>query len=141
MKLDGGSLAESTPLQEPNLALIFGCARSGTSILGEVFAASEEVSYVFEASYVWERAGLGENDSHRLTELHARPEIAESIRSWFPRTAERTPLVVEKCPRNTLRVPFLRSIFLKLGLSTLCATGATLPVRSCPASAGKAGCT
>ena len=116
MKLDGGSLAESTPLQEPNLALIFGCARSGTSILGEVFAASEEVSYAFEASHVWERAGLGENDSHRLTELHARPEIAESIRSWFLEQQNGRPLVVEKCPRNTLRVPFLRSIFPEVRL-------------------------
>jgi len=61
------------------LALIFGCARSGTSILGEVFAASDEVSYIFEAHRVWERAGLGENDSHRLIDRHARPEIT----AWY----------------------------------------------------------
>ena len=35
-----------------NLAFVVGCARSGTSILGELIASHPEVNYVFEAHSV-----------------------------------------------------------------------------------------
>ncbi len=58
-----------------NIALIVGCARSGTSILGELIASHPEVKYIFEAHHIWEIAGLGENESHCLLKEHATPDV------------------------------------------------------------------
>jgi protein-tyrosine sulfotransferase len=99
-------------MSEPiNIALIIGCARSGTSILGELIASHPEVKYVFEAHDVWELAGQGAYDSHRLVAEHATPEIRKRIREWFRKRQGSATLVVEKTPRNVLRVPFIRAIF------------------------------
>jgi sulfotransferase family protein len=94
-----------------NLALIVGCARSGTSILGELAASHPEVTYVFEAHAAWALAGLGENESHRLTEKHAAAGAAGRIRDWFDAERASRLWLVEKNPRNTLRIPFLRAVF------------------------------
>lgn len=92
------------------IALIIGCARSGTSILGELIAAHEDVNYIFEAHEVWERGGQGHDESHRLTEEHATRKVTKKIRKWFEKQDDGR-LIVEKCPRNTLRVPYIRAIF------------------------------
>lgn len=93
-----------------NIALVFGCARSGTSILGELIAAHPQVNYVFEAHALWDQAGTGANESHRLTAAHATPELRERIRRWFEDALGTAAIVVEKNPRNALRVPFLRAV-------------------------------
>lgn len=92
------------------IGLIIGCARSGTSILGELIAAHPDVKYIYEAHPVWEIGGAGANESHRLTAAHATPEVVREIREWFERESG-GKMVVEKCPRNALRVPFIRAIF------------------------------
>jgi hypothetical protein len=65
------------------MGLIIGCPRSGTSILGELVAAHPQVTYVFEAKDVWEQAGIGENESHRLDARQATPKVVSKIRKWF----------------------------------------------------------
>jgi hypothetical protein len=90
---------------------IIGCARSGTSILGELIASHPEVKYIFEASHIWELGGLGENESHRLTAQAATPQVKEQIRAWFEIQAGDANIVVEKNPRNSLRVPYVKEIF------------------------------
>lgn len=92
-------------------AFLIGVARSGTSILGELIAHHPDVFYIFEASKVWELAGHGEHNSHRLTEAHATPEVAAQIRTWFEQYGISKRILVEKCPRNTLRIPYVRAIF------------------------------
>jgi len=94
-----------------NIALILGCARSGTSILGELIAAHPNVKYKHEAHEVWNKAGLGENESHRLTAQHATPEVKRQIRRRFEKEQGEALLFVEKCPRSVLRVPFIRQVF------------------------------
>ena len=94
-----------------NIALVIGCARSGTSILGELIAAHPDVRYVFEAHHLWELGGPGVNDSHRLTERHATLRVRQKIRKWLEAERGSASLVVEKNPRNTLRVPFVRAVF------------------------------
>lgn len=101
-----------------NIGLVVGCARSGTSILGEIVAAHPDVAYFYEAHEAWEIGGAGANGSHRLTERHATPEVVAGVRRWFEselarrETGAGRPLfAVEKCPRNALRVPYLRAIF------------------------------
>jgi len=93
------------------IALLVGCARSGTSILGEAIAAHPAVKYIFEPHDVWEQAGLGENGSHRLTATDATPAVSQRIRSWFAAQQGTARLVVDKTPRNALRVPFVRVVF------------------------------
>jgi len=90
---------------------VLGCARSGTSILGELIAAHPDVAYVFEPHELWEAAGSGPEGSHRLTEAQATTELRTRIRAWFADRRSQKRLVVEKTPRNVLRVPFLRAVF------------------------------
>ncbi len=95
-----------------NIALIVGCARSGTNILGELIATHPDVLYIFEAHEVWEMGGHGVNESHRLTAEHATEAVREKVRGWFEeRGRSHHGLMVEKCPRNILRIPYIRSIF------------------------------
>ncbi len=94
-----------------DIAFVIGCARSGTSILGELLAAHPSVNYIFEAHEVWELAGPGINRSHRLLAHHAGAEVRAQIRAWFESHQNGATLVVEKNPRNVLRIPFLREIF------------------------------
>lgn len=93
------------------MAFIIGIARSGTSILGELLASHRHVSYVFEAHHVWELGGVGSGESHRLTEEHATPRVKQEIRDWFARQGAQGRVLLEKNPRNTLRVPYVRAIF------------------------------
>jgi len=94
-----------------NIALIIGCARSGTSILGELLSSHPDVRYIFEAHNIWEIAGPGENNSHRLTQGHATPCVIKSVRKWFLSQQGSARLLVEKNPRNILRVPYIKKIF------------------------------
>lgn len=94
-----------------NIALVIGCARSGTSILGELVASHPEVKYIFEAHDVWELGGMGINGSHRLVAEHATAEVRGRIREWFSKRKGGATLIVEKTPRNILRVPFIRAVF------------------------------
>lgn len=94
-------------------ALLFGCARSGTSILGELIASHPDVAYLFEASHLWEAAATNADGSHRLTAAHATDRPRIQLRREFHTLldARNGGLLVEKCPRNALRVPFLREVF------------------------------
>jgi hypothetical protein len=92
-------------------AFVVGCARSGTSILGELIGAHPGVRYLFEAHTVWELGGDGEEGSHRLTERHATADVAARIRAWFEEQRGGRGLVVEKNPRNVLRIPYVAAIF------------------------------
>jgi hypothetical protein len=95
----------------PRIAFVVGCARSGTSILGELIAAHPDVAYVFEPHELWESVGTGPGGSHRLTKANATPAVRTRIRAWFADQRGDKRLIVEKTPRNVLRVPFLRAVF------------------------------
>lgn len=97
--------------KDMNLVLLVGCARSGTSILGELIASHPAVKYIFEAHHIWELGGLGTNDSHRLTADHALPPIKKEVRDWFEAQSPGAATLVEKNPRNILRIPYVHEIF------------------------------
>lgn len=99
------------------MAFVIGCARSGTSILGELLAAHPEVEYLFEANKIWSCAGQRSDGSHRLLADAANPGVCRQLQREIRRRMRReAALVVEKCPRNTLRIPFLRQAFPKAKL-------------------------
>lgn len=102
---------EDAPLR---VALVFGCPRSGTSILGELIAFHPGTLYSFEARKIWEAKDIPEGDSHRLTEAQATPAAIKRIRSVFREQIEASTnpniIAVEKSPRSTARIPFLRTV-------------------------------
>jgi hypothetical protein len=94
----------------PSVAFVTGCARSGTSILGELIGAHPDVEYRHEAHGVWKLAPPSPDGAHRLSTGDAVPEIVRRVRKRFrPRTAAR--LVIEKNPRTMVRIPFIHAVF------------------------------
>ncbi len=92
-------------------AFIAGCARSGTSILGEAIAAHPRVTYLYEASAMWDAACPVRPD-HRLDRGDAGPEVRARMRADLGALlAEGRDVLVEKNPKHTLRIPFLDAVF------------------------------
>ena len=119
-----------------NIGLIVGCARSGTSIFGEAVAAHPAVKYVFEPHEIWEQAGHGENESHRLTAAHAVPKVRAGIRAWFRTQGRGEAFVLDKTPRNVLRIPFLRAVFPKAKIIHLIRDGRDVACSLMPGMGG-----
>lgn len=105
-----GLVAEPGP-GSLDIAFIVGVARSGTSILGELVAAHPEVKYIFESYVPWRIVGRGVNGSDRFTADQATPMVRSFIRWWFRWRKGSARILVEKNPRNILRIPFLRAVF------------------------------
>jgi hypothetical protein len=96
--------------ERSSVAFVTGCARSGTSILGELIGAHPDVEYRHEAHGVWKLAGPSSDGSHRLGAADATPEVVRRVRKRFrARTAVR--LVIEKNPRTMVRIPFIHAVF------------------------------
>ena len=133
MTLPGPAADPSNAKMKQNVGLIIGCARSGTSILGELAAAHPGVRYIFEPHRIWELGGDGAEGSHRLTAEQATPEVRAQIRTWFDGQLGDAQMVVDKTPRNALRVPFVRAVsFAEVKFVRSCGTGATWQARCCP---------
>ena len=115
-------MAEVSPLPDDVLELgqslvgrptfLLGCARSGTSILGETIAAHPRVAYLFEASQIWNRL-VPETADHRLTAEAATTDIAPAIYRALAdaRSGLSGELLVEKNPKHVIRIPFLDALF------------------------------
>lgn len=105
-----GSAGVKLPVERPNF--IIGCARSGTSILGEAIAAHPRVAYLFEASDLW-NAALAEHDDDRLLAEDATDAARSEARRRFEDAVAASPgdVLVEKNPKHVLRIPFLDAVF------------------------------
>ncbi|MEE9466070.1 MAG: sulfotransferase [Candidatus Neomarinimicrobiota bacterium] len=121
-------------------AFIIGIARSGTSILGELLCAHPQVTYLYEAYKLWEFGGAGPNGSHRLTAEHATPKVTATIRGeiqeWFRLNGTPGNVLVEKCPRNVLRVPYLHAIFPEGGIIHIVRDGRDVACSMVPGCGG-----
>jgi len=101
-------------------------------------AAHPDVKYIFEAHEIWEWGGLGENESHRLTARHATSEVKAKIRQWFAeQQGDHTGLLVEKNPRNVLRVPYVRAIFPEAKIIHVVRDGRDVACSMVPGCGGK----
>lgn len=103
----------------PKPVFLIGCARSGTSILGEALAEHPRIAYLFEASRIWNELVPGRPD-HRLTAADADPDVARAIyqalseaQRAVSETRGRGPpdVLLEKNPKHVLRIPFLDALF------------------------------
>lgn len=102
---------KTTDPEQTAIAFIVGCARSGTSILGEMIASHPQIHYLFEAHDAWKLAGSNDDDSDRLTADDVPQEMQQRIKRWFAQHRRDDTLLVEKNPRSVLRIPLIRSIF------------------------------
>jgi len=89
------------------VAFITGCPRSGTSILGQVVGAHPDIEYVFELL----RWGTSPFGGHRLDARHATPLVAERLRHEVEKLRQGKPVVLEKNPRHSIQIPFLRAVW------------------------------
>lgn len=91
---------------------LLGCARSGTSILGEAIAAHPNVAYLFEVSAIWNTL-VPEKNHHRLTADTVTTGVASQIYKALAdaRRELSGDLLLEKNPKHVIRIPFLDALF------------------------------
>lgn len=116
----------------PRPVFLVGCARSGTSILGEAIAAHPRVAYLFEASSIWNEL-VPRRPDHRLTEADVGADVGVDLARGIygalaaardailaaaasgkrPRDAEvaAPDVLLEKNPKHVIRIPFLAALF------------------------------
>jgi len=119
------ALAPRTCLRRP--LFIVAAPRSGSTLLFETLAASEQIATVGgEAHWLIEsidalRPGAPGVDSNRLRASHLTPPIAQNIKTQLlerlvDKHGRSLPSgsalrILEKTPKNSLRIPFLHEIF------------------------------
>lgn len=91
---------------------IIGPARSGTTLLGNLFKSFESIHYEEEPNIVW-RYGNAKNDNDKLTRNNANMIAKRTIPAYFERRLEKSgkSILVEKTPANCLRIEFVRELF------------------------------
>ena len=94
---------------------IIGAPRSGTSMLYAILRASSQLAHwPGEAHEVWEadhHPALRDWDSNALTAADADPVTTARIRRSFFLVTGSGKRLIDKTPRNALRIPFIESVF------------------------------
>jgi hypothetical protein len=115
------------PFDRP--VFIVAAPRSGSTLLFETLASGQSVWTIGGESHrVFEgipalQVGLSGHDSNRLTEVNASRQVITQLRSRFLNrlvssnnvpywpTSENRVRLLEKTPKNALRIPFLDTVF------------------------------
>jgi hypothetical protein len=92
--------------------MIIGAPRSGTSILGRVLDQHPSISTWVEPYYIWDHHFRNAHDDE-LTADQATDDVRFWIRRAFTKylKVRRVEKVVDKSPRNCLKLPFIQKIF------------------------------
>jgi len=95
-----------------SFVFIIGSPRSGTTILGEILDKHNEISQWYEPYFVWDRSFRNCPDDERTAE-EATPRIVKQVCKDFLRYKKMTgsKIIVDKSPRNSLKIPFIMKIF------------------------------
>ena len=95
-----------------DFVFIVGSERSGTTILGEILNLHPDISQWYEPYFVWDKYFRNKSHDER-TEEDATPEIIKQIYKDFEifRKKNKCPVIVDKSPRNSLKIPFIQKIF------------------------------
>ncbi len=93
-------------------AFIVGAPRSGTTVLGDILSQHPRIVTWYEPHFVVEKHVPCREDDV-LTTAEAGELARRYIRQQFSRYGQLAgaEVVVDKSPRNSLRIPFLRSVF------------------------------
>lgn len=91
---------------------IVGSPRSGTTILGELLDKHHHISQWYEPYFVWDRFFRTAPDDER-TEADASLEVRKWIYRNFSdyKTKKKCAVLIDKSPRNSLKIPFILKIF------------------------------
>jgi hypothetical protein len=91
---------------------IVGSPRSGTTILGEILDCHSRISQWYEPYFVWDHHFRNHPHDQR-SEQDATPRVVKQVRSDFIRYLKKSgaALLVDKSPRNSLKIPFIKKIF------------------------------
>ena len=93
-------------------AFIIGTPRSGTTLLGRILGLHPRISTWIEPYYVWDYHFRNAPHDH-LDDHDASEKVKRSIRNAFMRyrQAQNVDVVIDKSPRNCLRLSFINSVF------------------------------
>lgn len=91
---------------------VLGVPHSGTSWLGRVISQHPDIAYLPEANFVW-MWGNAHKENDLLTAEDLTPRIKDHIYKKICRhvRSEGALRVCDKTPRNSLRIPFIYSLF------------------------------
>ncbi|MGK7344877.1 MAG: sulfotransferase [Candidatus Nitrospinota bacterium M3_3B_026] len=91
---------------------VVGPPRTGTTVLGDILARRPGISCWVEPYFVWDRSFRDAPDDQRGAE-EAAPAVARQIRRDFEKYSRLTGArwVIDKSPRNCLKIPFIRAVF------------------------------
>jgi len=95
-----------------SFVFIIGSPRSGTTILGDILDKHENISQWHEPYFIWDRYFRRFPHDERTAE-DASLKIRKYIKKEFLRYKKKTgsTIIVDKSPRNSLKIPFIRKIF------------------------------
>jgi hypothetical protein len=93
-------------------AFIVGSPRSGTTVLGELLDRHPQLSQWYEPYFVWDHCFRMAPHDERTAE-DATAEVARYIYTNFSayRTKQQCSVLIDKSPRNSLKIPFILKIF------------------------------
>lgn len=94
------------------IVMIVGPPRSGTTLLGNLLGLHPQISTIIEPYYIWDRH-FREAPHDQFSENDASLPVIRQIRGSFGRylRATGTDFVIDKSPRNSLKIPFIRAVF------------------------------
>lgn len=92
--------------------ILFGNTRSGTTVVQQVMAAHPDIVGWYEPSELWQYADPGRSHDE-FDESDATDKVKRYIRKQFLKYQQRNGncVVLEKTPKNILKIPFVRAIF------------------------------
>ncbi len=92
---------------------IVGVPRSGTSIFCTLFGDNSHLAHWSEAQAAWDPKWKKHNVSHRWDETRATPSEIRRVDNNFAYFTgwKKCTRFLNKCPRNSLRIPFLLTAF------------------------------
>ena len=91
---------------------ILGAPRSGTTWLGKTFEQHPDIDCWYENNAVWTWGNSRKADDV-LTEQNLNPKISQYIQKRFSEFSDKSnkKYIIDKTPRNCLRIPFIHAIF------------------------------
>lgn len=94
------------------IVFIVGSPRSGTTLLGDILATHPAVSVWYEPHFILDHDFRGAPNDCRVAS-DATEKVQRAIKKSFDRYYEHCgrPVIVDKSPNNSLKIPFLRMIF------------------------------
>lgn len=93
---------------------VIGCPRSGTGISVRLFGLHPEVANLSEAPEIWDPRHYRDFEvDHHWTETEVRPEDAARLhaRFEFHRQWQRRSRFINKHPRSSVRLDYIRAVF------------------------------